>query len=391
MQQITKANQSSAAIHNRRLAIQLLRRYGRLSRRQLAQITGLRTSTLTYIVRDLMDQNIVRTVGKAESKTVGKKQILLEINPSLGWVVGVGLEMDRATLVFEDAAGEVIDSLCVEVGNDAESLPALLRATIDDRAAEHKLRSNRLMGLGVGLPGIVDSDRGRVLRSAWLSVEDLPLRAMIAEQFDVKLVIENDVNFAALAEAHLGGARGLDNFVYFLMNAEPEGPGYAIHAMGSSIFLDGRVYRGAHYAAGEVDTLVKGVDHEVISEHTLAQIAEPGTPLSDEMRSLARQVGRTLTPIVEMIDPEAVVLGGNVNIANKEMVAEIERLVADQLGKAPQRMVCVRPSPLGDRGVSTGAAIAAIDVALLGEDPMEETRDRESVIREVLGETACGV
>ena len=250
MRRITKANQTSAAIHNRRLAVQLLRQHGTLSRRQLAQITGLRTSTLTYIVRDLLDQNIVRTVGKAESKTVGKKQILIEINPGLGWVVGVGLETDQALLVYVDASGEVIDRARMEVGHDADALPGLLCSWIDAWAARKKMSTGGLLGIGVGVPGVVDSECGRVLRSTWFAAEDLPLRDLIAKQIDAPVHIDNDANFAALGESRLGSARGLTNFVYFLMNAEVQQDGFAIRGLGTTIFLNGRLYRGSHFAAG---------------------------------------------------------------------------------------------------------------------------------------------
>ncbi len=389
MQRITKANQTSAAIHNRRLAVQLLRQHGTLSRRQLAQITGLRTSTLTYIVRDLLEQNIVRTVGKAESKTVGKKQILIEINPGLGWVVGVGLETDQASLVYVDASGEVIDRERMEVGHDADALPNLLRSRIDAWATRNKKSTDDLLGIGVGVPGVVDSEHGRVLRSTWFAAENLPLRDLIAQQIDTAVHVDNDANFAALCESRLGSARGLTNFVYFLMNSEAEQDEFAIRGLGTTIFLDGRLYRGSHFAAGEVDTLLEAERYANLSQEQIRLMAEKDAPISDVMKRLASQTGRTLTAVVDLIDPQAVVLGGNLAIANLKMIAEIEREMNSQLVKVPNREVAVRASELGDLGVSMGAAIAAIDAALIGEDPAHENRHYEQIIQEVLGDQAA--
>jgi len=386
MRRIAKANQTSAAIHNRRLAVQLLRQHGTLSRRQLAQITGLRTSTLTYIVRDLLEQNIVRTVGKAESKTVGKKQILIEINPALGWVVGVGLETDLASLVYVDASGEMIDRERVKIGHDVNVVPVLLRSRIDAWASRNKKDTADLLGVGVGVPGVVDSARGRVLRSTWFSEADLPLRELIAEQMNTSVVVDNDANFAALGESRLGSARGLTNFVYFLMNAEAEHDHFAIRGLGTTIFLDGRLYRGSHFAAGEVDSLLEAERYADISRDHIQQLANKDEPLNDVMKLLARQTGRTLTAVVDLIDPQAVVLGGNLAIANQQMIAEIGREMNNELVKVPNREVDVRPSELGDIGVSMGAAIAAIDSALIGDDPAEDERDHQQVLNEVLGE-----
>lgn len=390
MRRITKANQTSAAIHNRRLAIQLLRQYGSLSRRQLAQITGLRTSTLTYIVRDLLEQNIVRTVGKAESKTVGKKQILIEINPDMGWVVGVGLETDLAMLVYVDASGEVIDRERVEVGNNAQALPMLLRSKIDAWAVRKKKRLKNLLGLGVGVPGVVDNERGRVLRSTWFHTENLPLLELIHEAFDTTVIVDNDANFAALAESRLGNACGLNNFVYFLMNAEAEGEEFAIRGLGTTIFLDGRLYRGSHFAAGEVDTLLEAERYANLSREQLQRMADPDAPISDVLQRLARQTGRTLTAVVDLIDPQAVLLGSNLAIHNKQMIAEIEREMNQNMVKVPNREVVIRPALLEGLGVSMGAAIAALDAALVGEDPTREFHDQDQVIQEVLGDSGNG-
>jgi len=385
MRRIAKANQSSAAIHNRRLAVQLLRQHGTLSRRQLAQITGLRTSTLTYIVRDLIEQNIVRTVGKAESKTVGKKQILLEINPGLGWVVGVGLETDMASLVYVDASGEMIDRERIEIGHDVNVVPVLLRSRIDAWAMRNKKDTADLLGVGVGVPGVVDSARGRVLRSTWFTAEDLPLQALITEQMDTNVIVDNDANFAALGESRLGSARGLTNFVYFLMNAQVEQDHFAIRGLGTTIFLDGSLYRGSHFAAGEVDTRLEAERYADISREHMQLLASEDEPLNDVMTRLALQTGRTLTAVVDLIDPQAVVLGGNPAIANKQMIAEIGRVMNNGLVNVPNREVAVRPSQLGDIGVSMGAAVAVIDAALRGDDLAEDQRDHQQILFEVLG------
>ncbi len=390
MRHVAKVNQSSAAIHNRRLTIQLLQQYGAMSRRQLAQITGLRTSTLTYIVRDLIQQHIVRTVGKAVSKKVGKKQILLEINPDKGWVMGVGLETTAATLVYVDASGKVIGHERVEVGSDANALPNLLRARIDSWAVKNNKRMEDLLGIGVGVPGVVDNARGHVLRSTCFHTEDLPLRGLLAEQFDTPVRVDNNANYAAQAEFRMGNARDLTNFVCFLMDVEAEDDGFAVRGQGSTIFLDGRLYRGTHFAAGEVDTLLEAEPHIKISREQLRLMAKPDAPIDDTMRRVARQAGRTLTAVVDLIDPQAVLLGGNMAISNRQMIAEIGREMNKKLVKVPNREVSIRPSGLVDRGVSVGAAIAAIDAALKGDDPTQSACGFQELIRDVLGDPDLG-
>ena len=104
----SRGSHPRASIHNRRLVLKLL--YERpMTRSQLSEVTGLRTSTITYIVRDLIQNQIVRTVGKVASQAVGRKQILVEVNPNLGWSVGIGLGGELASLAYVDASRNMID------------------------------------------------------------------------------------------------------------------------------------------------------------------------------------------------------------------------------------------------------------------------------------------
>ncbi len=386
MRHIAKVNQASAAKHNRRLTIQLLRQFGSLSRRQLAQITGLRTSTLTYIVRDLMKQGIVRSIGKAESKTVGKKQTMLEVNPAIGWAVGIGLSHGFAELIYQDASGTQIGQGKIEITYDLDPLPQRLHAEISDWAQTNGKDMKALMGIGVGVPGIVDNTHGIVQHSGWFHAIDVPLREKFNEHFDTKIVIENDVNLAVLAESRTGNAGGLTNFVYFLINAVPEEGQQVIRAFGSSLFLDGRVYRGSHYAAGEVFSLVNNEECTRTTLEVVQSLADPDAPMNDTTLGLARHIAKIIVTLVEVIDPQAVLLGGNLNIRSDAMIAEIQNQLNQKLEVLTKRKVSIRPSVLGNSGVAIGAAIATIDEVLIGDDLAQEALEQQQILREVLGD-----
>src|SRR5579875_2955018 len=96
---VAGSNHKTAAQWNRALVLRLVRQQKTLSRRQISQITGLRGSTLTYIVRELLDKRVLRTVGKMNSKAVGQKQVLLDANPDLGYFLGFSLRPNEAKLV----------------------------------------------------------------------------------------------------------------------------------------------------------------------------------------------------------------------------------------------------------------------------------------------------
>jgi len=365
----TKANQTSTAMHNRRLTLSLLREHGPLSRWQLAQITGLRSSTLTYIVRELIDARLVRTVGKRKSNTVGKKQILLEINPDLGWVVGAGIDRDTVSLSFMNAAGRVIDRQRFDSGHRACELPGRVAEAVRAWARGSGESMENLLGIGIGTPGVVDAQRGVLLRSTWLKAEDFPFGQRLREIIDVPVLIDNDANCAALAEYYRGSARGLANFVYFFVSSQEMDGRLAIYGLGSTCFLNHTLYRGTHFGAGEVDSVLESNRIEYTTYDELLRMAEEDAELTPELNSIAYTLARPMASVGNLLDPQAIILGGNVTIRNRQMIETIERALNHLLVPLPNRYVEVRSSRFTDRGTSVGAAMAAIEAVNVVDSP----------------------
>ena len=364
MESNEKVNQTTGALSNRRLALRLLRDQGALSRRQLAEQSGLRSSTVTYVTRDLLERGVIRTGGKVSRSGAGKKQVLLEINPDMGWVVGVGVEGDMASLVFLDAKGDVIDRDRCPLREPFHAMAQTLRLRVDNWLARSGVPRDRLLGVGAGIPGVVDPGEGRVLRSTRFGMEDWLFAAELAQAFEVPAVIDNDSNYAALAEARFGSASQTDSFLYFLINAREQGDRYAVHGLGSALYLGGEVFRGTHFGAGEIDTLIDREPYDTVTAEQLLAISDPEGAFTDAMTPLAERIVNTLLPIVDLIDPAVVILGGNLCLNNRRMAEHIQQQLNARIVPVPNRSVCVWPSILMDHGVSMGAGIAALDAVL---------------------------
>lgn len=371
MQRLTRVDQASGAINNRRLVIQLLRDTGPMSRRQLAQQTGLSKSSLTYITRELMEHRVIRIVGKLDRPGAGKKQTLLEINPELGWVVGVGMEGDSASMVLLDAGGRVIDRDRVQIRERHELLPSILRSRVDAWLVRHGTLPGRMLGVGMGVSGVVDVQRGQVLKSTQLRIEGWVLRDALAEAFGVPAHIDNDSNLAMMAEVRLGNCSDYPTFIYLLMNAREQQDHYVIHSVGSSLMIGGQLHRGVHFGAGEVDMMIApdGPEARVTPEQLLS-LANPEGDFDASYHPVADYIVRPIVAIADLIDPSAVLVGGNLCLANRGMIRYLQDQVNRRIVHVPERQVLVRSSMFMDHGVSTGAAITALDSALLqvGED-----------------------
>lgn len=364
MRQPPKTNQSHAAIHNRRLILQLLRN-GPLSRRQLMGLTGLRGSTITYIVRDLLDCDVVRTVGKRKSKTVGKKQILLEVNPNLGWVAGFGISTDWAFLTYMDMAGNVLDQDHFDIGTDLPEIFKGLSDRVNTWSSGRDGAIGKMLGIGVGLPGVVNVDTGRIKLSSMLKLQNYALRDMVSEQFGYRVYVDNNVNLAAQAEARVGSAANLKNFVYFHLSVSPKGDIYTFKSIGSTLCLDGKPYRGAHYSAGEIDRLLQDtVPVNQFSAGELLMMGEADGSVTDGLKQLAIGMGRTLATICDLIDPQSVIIGSNTPFCNTKLIDIVQSELNSNLEPVPDRYIPVIASELGDHGVSMGAAITVLDRAV---------------------------
>lgn len=365
MQNWHKVNQAGAAVINRRLIVHLLRRHGPLSRRQLAEMSGLRSSSLTYITRELLGRGVIRTVGKLDRPGAGKKQVLLEVDPRLGWVLGVGVDSDSASLVFLDAKGQMIDRDRMPIHEPFELLPQQLKARADNWLARHGAPPGELLGVGVGIPGVVDPDERVVLRSTRFKLENWNIGERLEKAFGARVCVDNDSNFAALAESRMGSAGDTADFLYFLVNSREWGDRHAIHGLGSSLFINGQLFRGAHFGAGEIDALLDGDHFDAVTAEQLLAIAAPDGAFNGDLHRLADRLTTTLVAMVDLFDPAAVVLGGNLGLANRAMVDYIEKQLNGRIVPVPKRHVAVRPSMFMDHGVSMGAGIAALDDALL--------------------------
>lgn len=364
MQPNWKVNQSGAAQLNRMLVLNLLRSDGPLSRRQLAELTGLRSSSLTYITRDLINQGVIRTRGKLDKPGAGKKQVLLEINPDQGWVLGVGVEGGAASMVMLDAKGHVIDRDRLEFRDAFARMPRLLKNRLDgwiDRGGDPP---GGLMAVGLGMTGVIDPHRGVVLRSTRFKLSDWDLGDALAKVFDVPVCIDNDSNFAAVAEARDGNAKGLDNFLHLLINYSERGAAYSVESLGSSMFINGNLYRGARFGAGEIDSLIETGNYEAVTAEQLLNLGTADGPFDDALRGFAEHISTTLLPIADLLDPSAIIIGGNLSLANTSVIRHIQDRLNQRIVAVPHRAVDVRPALFMDHGVSMGAAIAALDEAL---------------------------
>lgn len=244
---------------NDRAALDLLVAQGPLTRTQIGALTGLSKPTASQLLGRLEAAGLVRTTGNVTGRP-GPNAQLYEVNPDAAYVAALAVDQCGITAAVADVTGRVLGE--ERVGTDAveEDAPPktaqLVASAVDGALDKAGLTRERLHGAVIGTPGALDPQTG-VLRYA----PHLPgwharaLKDELAGVLGVPIVIENDVNLAAVAEQHGGAAQDFDDFVLV----------WADEGVGAAIVLGGQVLRGATGGAGEIGYMpLPGADRKSV-------------------------------------------------------------------------------------------------------------------------------
>jgi len=250
---------------NARRVLRLLRLHGPCSRADLVRSSGLSAPTISSGVAYLEKHGLVEPIGPGPSSG-GRPPDLIRFNSKLGYVIGADIGTSVLRVALADLTGAVIEQNAQRI--DSRTTPArvtdLIRESIGRLQEGQRVPAEKVLGLAAGVPGITDARAGVVLSAPILSAawQDVRLRELLETKTGIASVIENDVNLAALGESWRGTARSHANFVFLTVGT----------GVGAGIFINGRLYHGSDWAAGEIGYLyVPG------TEETPLAIRQPGS------------------------------------------------------------------------------------------------------------------
>jgi len=293
--------------------------------------------------------------------------------------VGVDIGGTKTALLAWDLTTSVVLAQDVfptptEIGPEAmvdrlvAAVDVLLGGCVRDR--------EQLRGLGVAVPGLVDVAAGIVLTAGNLDGwSRVPLRDLLAAQLHIPVAIEHDANAAALGERWRGAARTLESFAFVALGT----------GIGVGIVVNGKLYRGAHHAAGELGDLVVGREFlgqerggqgnlaQLIGGKTLRRRAKQATgddlsaaevisqaETDAELAAMADEVddylAMAIIAIAALLDPEAIIVGGGTAEAGEDLLDPVRKRVAREVPALP----LIIASALGSEAQLFGAVFAAI-------------------------------
>jgi len=348
---------------NAGLVLRTAREKGALSRADIARQTGLSKPTVTQAVEFLVGAGYLEETRPNPAVRPGRRGRPVQVRQQLGCVLGIDIGADNVLSVVANLSGQTLGSARRRVGArghpDAQRVLDLIGETARSALSEAAMTSSDVKAIGVGTPGVVDPATGRVtLAAKILGWDTIRVADALRDWFQCRSHVDNEVNLAVLAEQWQGAAEGIGNAVYVNLGM----------GIGAGILIDGKLYRGAHGAAGEIGYLPFSVaPANAMPSNRLGPFeqAAAGGAFARGGRQLVideavGMLARRIAAISAVLDPAIVIVGSGLSNAGTALVepitAHLQRLVP-----FPPRVVA---SSLGDHAVALGAvrlALHAID------------------------------
>ncbi|CAM3675081.1 ROK family transcriptional regulator [Cohnella lubricantis] len=349
-----------------------------LSRAKISEITGLNKATVSSLVQDLIDNQLVREIGTGVSSG-GRKPVMLEFIATAGYAVGVDIGVNYLRGVLTDLRGAIIAEKKLPLqAPDADEVFNVLRPFIQTLMEKAPQSPFGIVGIGVGVPGLVDR-AGSVLFAPNMGWRDVPLKEALSRTFGIPVMVDNEANVGALGERMFGIGRGISNMVYVSVGI----------GIGTGLILHRTLYKGASGFSGELGHLSveahgrpcrcgnRGCWELYASEQALLEQAEAaGYPrdldelleaaeAGDEqvlamLRGIGEYLGVGISNIVNVFNPDAVVIGNRMSRAQPWLEEAVTQTVEQRALGFHLRGVHLLYAELGDRSAVMGAAELAI-------------------------------
>ena len=243
------ANRELTKMINQFNVLDTIRRAGLISRVEISEITGQSRAAVTNITARLLKEKMIIEKETRTSSSRGRRRVLLALNPNAAYVVGIKLSAFQVSFAVTNMQADVLSSLImpVRIGKKSvEFVADLIEEGIRHCVSEARIKMKKISGIGIGIPGLISSEKGVAYWSPLYKKGNKTLRDLIQKRFNIKTYIENDANTVTLAQQWFGEGRKIDNFIVVTVE----------HGVGMGIVVNGQIYRGAKGIGAEFGHMV---------------------------------------------------------------------------------------------------------------------------------------
>jgi len=367
--------------------LDILRKRGPISRPEISKDMGINVVTISNYIDDFIKNNLVfeKELDVSEG---GRRPVLLDLNPGAGFVIGVGLNLTSMVGLLVDLKGNIITK--TQVARPRLSVKEISECVLDivrEILRRSKEYTPNIKGIGVGVAGLINKETGSIHWPQKMdhyytyASADVPLRNLIEKEFDLPCLIENDATSACFGEHWLGLGQGYKNIVYMFSG------------VGCGIMINGEICRGAKGYAGETsiynykeqdtfscalggDCFIKRWDMDlgIVEEAQKRYNQENKNTDNLDLKSVfisarsgernagevlskaAKRLGIKIAYLVNLLNPELVIIGGGLEEAGEEFLKQVSATVKDWAFRESTEDLKLVYSQLRENAVALGAA-----------------------------------
>jgi predicted NBD/HSP70 family sugar kinase len=347
-------DQASVARRNRALVLQALRSAGPTSRTELVRRTPLTKATISVIVDELVRDGLVRELGAVAPSGPGRPVQMLEYDARAHAVAGVHVGVTTVHVVLADGSADRLAEVRFPTpAGDAEAVLTAIGTRVRDLAVDHGQES--LHGIGVCIPGRVDTDTGWCHRAPNLHWVDVDVAGVVSDAAGAPVFVVNDAQAALIAEHESGAGAGCDEMLVL----------YAGDGVSAAVLTKGELFTGATGASGEIGHCpvdgarrrcgcgrVGCLETEASTQavlHSVRSALADGRPSTikrgsrlaltrvleaaragDEVclnavRAAGTRLGEAAGVLINLFNPRLVVLAGELSVAGEDMLDPLRR------------------------------------------------------------------
>ncbi|PYZ92058.1 sugar kinase [Salipaludibacillus keqinensis] len=375
---------------NRSVVLNTIRIHGAISRSEIAKKTKLTPPTVTNIVNELIDAELVLESRSGKSNG-GRKPIILTINSNSRYIVGVDVGVNKVRLAVTNLNGEVskrkVEPMPVSKALNEEEFLLFLKKILHSFLEEVSEGRDKLIGIGIAMHGIVDHEKGIAIHGPTLKLEKVPVKDVIEEEFNLPVRVENDAKALALGEKWFGAGKETDHFVCLNVG----------EGIGGGIVLNNRLFHGNNSLAGEVGHTIidlngptcscgnkgcfqtlasgqalkeraskkieEGVETELtkignreIEGQVIYEAALKGDVVAKEiLRETGEYLGLGILNVIHFLNPSMIIVGGGVSKAGSFLMGPITETIETRALSFEAQKTRIVLSDLGEEGSLIGA------------------------------------
>lgn len=366
---------------NKSIILNKIRTDGPISRAQIAKEAKLTPPTVSSNVKELIEQGIVKESELGESLG-GRKPTMLLIDQQAFYVIGVDAGPTTIKCILSDLSGKVLkrtsSKLTTPITNQQflEMLKASIHSVLRDISS---VMSEKVIGIGVAMHGVVDVETGTSLFAPNLGLTDIPIKEALEEAFELDVKVENDARAMALGESWFGDHGELSSMLAVNLG----------RGVGAGLVIQGKLYHGAQDIAGEIGHMMidprgnlcecgnygclqtfatgpaivqmakrllkEGSNTEVTGEKIYELAVEGHEDCIHILAEAGKMIGIGLTNLIHIINPEKIVLGGAVTKSKQFLLPEIEKVIEKRALTPRAKQTEIAITKLGDDATIIGA------------------------------------